>query len=185
MNVFANNLKIEFERGSARITVDVEPESKLDLLNAAEYLTQSARLSLNIERSFRHRSLDANAMFWSLCNTLATALDTTNDAVYHQLLRDYGTFVIENVYDEQSVAQLANEKGYRIVEPLGKVTVGGAQLLQYQCFPGSSQFNSQQMSRLIKGAIYECKEMGLPVESNADVDEAKKEWKGPADGSIS
>lgn len=178
MNVYGHRPVITFDmEGNAKLTVDILPESKLDLLNTADYIMQSKYIALDIKRSFRHRSLDANSMFWALLERLADAVEVTNDEMYLKLLSDYGAFVIENVAEyETPIDEIADEKGYRIVERLGEITVGGFTVTQYRCFPGTSKYNTKEMSRLIKGTLYECESLGIPTESSKDIKEALDEW---------
>ena len=179
MNLLVNNPNITFDmEGNAKLTVDILPESKLDLLDEAEYISKSKLLSLNLERSFRHRSLNANSMFWALCQKLADALDVSNQDMYERLLWDYGMYVIIDIpeyIDEESVLK---EDNYRIIDYVGTVKIGEIEVKQYRCFPGTSIYNTKEISRLIKGAIYECQELGIPTESRKDVEKALEEWNG-------
>ena len=179
MNIYAENPEITFDiNGKAKITFDILPESKFDLLSNADYIMQSKRLSVDIARGFRHRSLDANAMFWSLCGKLAEALETSNDEMYIKLLYDYGTFFIASFEEKIDEAKYKEETGFRIVDYVGASIVFEREVYQYKCFPGTSTYDTKQMSRLIKGALFECRELGIPTESSEDIKEMFENLEG-------
>ena len=163
--------------GTPKLTVDILPESKLDLLSEADYIINSKVLALDINRSFHRRSLDANKLFWLLCARLADALEVSNEEMYKKLLWDYGAFDIVSIYEFQNAEEIVNHDKYRIIEYIGHVKHDDLEIEQYRCFKGTSEYNTKEMSRLIKGAIYECNELELPIEAKSVVEDALENWR--------
>ena len=116
-------------------------------------------------------------MFWSLCSALAETCNVSNDEMYLQLLERYGVFEIITIAkgdSEETFDLFAKE--YKLIDKLGDACVNGKNVAQYRCFIGSSQYNTKQMSRLLKGVISECQELNIPTDPKDDVDKAIKEW---------
>lgn len=61
-----------------------------DFRQTYEELKDCEKLSLEIKRYRRKRSLDANAYYWVLCTKLAKVLQVSNQEIHNQMLRKYG-----------------------------------------------------------------------------------------------
>ena len=66
----------------------------------AERLNDGKTYTVEIKEYKRKRSLDANALYWSVLTQLAKVLDTSNAELHNILLRRYGQ--VEK-YDDQLV----------------------------------------------------------------------------------
>lgn len=71
-----------------RLIVQFEPYE--DFRQAYEELKGCEKLSFEIKRFRRRRSLDANAYYWVLCTKLAGVLHTSNEEVHNEMLCSYG-----------------------------------------------------------------------------------------------
>ena len=138
----------------------------------AERLNDGKTYTIEIKEYRRKRSLDANALYWSVLTQLAKVLNTSNAELHNILLRRYGQ--VEK-YDDQLVyvvlpdtlegARKADCAETYHLKPTSQTRVGrdGKSYRTYILLRGSSTYDSAEMSRLIDGLISECKEVGLDV----------------------
>ena len=83
---FTGRLKepvIDYKTG--RLMVLFEPQE--DFRQAYEEFKECEKLSLEIKKYRRKRSLDANAYAWVLMSKLAEVLHTSKEEVYEEMLR--------------------------------------------------------------------------------------------------
>jgi len=115
------------------------------------------------------RTLDQNAYYWILTTRIAKALDVPLAEAHNRNLSRYGVpMLVSNkcVYaylpdlleTEKSVLQ--NETVH--MKPTSNVTKGKNGMFRaYMVMKGSSEMDTEEFSRLVDGAISECKEMGV------------------------
>lgn len=182
MKFIAENAKVvvgqdQFGKKKVQLVLNVAEEGEKNLLDSVEYLVNAKKLKVEVDREYEHRSLNANAMFWVMCQLLAQAIGGSNEETYLRLLEDYGVIRIVTV-DEEGAADLYSIllQNYRKVEILGRVLIGGKPCFQFKCFVGSHAYNTKQMSRLLDGVLQECRELGIPTEVPSEVERAKQEW---------
>ena len=83
---------------TGRLIVQFEPYE--DFRQAYEELKGCEKLSFEIKRFRRRRSLDANAYYWVLCTKLAGVLHTSNEEVHNEMPVSYTHL---DVYKRQSL----------------------------------------------------------------------------------
>lgn len=131
-----------------------------------EEIRQCEKLSLVAKIWRKKRSLDANAYYWCLLTKLAKKVGTSNNEMHNQLLSDYGypemvggMLVRTPIPDtEEAEKKVAQSDTYHL-KPTTQIVVGkdGVAYRTYIMMRGSSSYNTEEMSRLIEGLIYECK----------------------------
>lgn len=119
------------------------------------------------------RSLSANAYLWVLADKLADKLKTTKEKVYRQAIDHVGVFEEIKVTSPE-----AGKRFKRIWQRNGlgwlTKTIDETTILAYY---GSSTYDTKQMARLIDYLQDECKEQGIEVRPQWEVDAMLKEWK--------
>lgn len=121
---------------------------------------KDAKLSIDVKKWRRKRSLDANGMLWACLGEIARAMNPPVDKweVYLQMLKRYGKYtyvcVKPNVVDAMKLQ-------WRECEVVGEVNINGQKAVQMLCYFGSSTYNTQEFSILLEGVVDEMKEMGL------------------------
>ena len=115
-------------------------------------------ITVEIAKTKVKRSLNANAMAWSLIHKMATKLNTTDEEVYIELLRSYGRkdYVAATVDAEEIL-----KRNYKIVEQIKECTVNDKKAMTFRLVTGSSLYNSKEMSTFIEGIIFECKKLNI------------------------
>ena len=153
-----------------------------DFSQAYEELKGCGKLSLEIKRYRRKRSLDANAYHWVLVGKLAKVLGMSNPEVHNMALRGYGQPEIyegKGVYmtipDTDSARhKVDNAMDYHLA-PTSQVREGndGVMYRTYKLLRGSHTYNTEEMARLIDGMITLCKDAGIPDAEIATPDEKR------------
>lgn len=165
---------------TGRLTVLFEPFE--DFRQTYEELKDCEKLSLEIKRYRRKRSLDANAYYWVLCTKLAKVLQVSNQEIHNVMLRKYGQpeiFEGKAAYitipdTEQAEKKVDNAMDYHL-QPTSQVRKGvdGVMYRTYKLLRGSHTYNTEEMARLIDGLIGDCKDAGIPDAEIASPDEKR------------
>ena len=112
-----------------------------------------------LKRKSKARSNDANAYLWSIVTQIANKLNADKEYIYFDLLKHYGQSTVVSILSSVDV------KGFfKYYEEFGKGEANGKEFTHYKVFKGSSEYNTEEMSILIKGAISEAEELGLEVD---------------------
>ncbi len=144
------------------LTIDADPAS-VEKLNGKE-------LSVELKPYREHRSLDANAYYWSLCSQIADAINQTVNFTHNVLLRRYGQNMSVNgelIYlvlpDTDEAERLADEAETYHIRPTSQVQPGkdGLMYRTYILLKGSHEYDTKEMSQLIDGTIAEAKQLGI------------------------
>lgn len=165
---------------TGRLIVQFEPYE--DFRQAYEELKGCEKLSLEIKRYRRKRSLDANAYYWVLCTKLARVLQVSNQEIHNQMLRRYGQPEIFEgkaafitIPDTEPAEKKVNNAMDYHLQPTSQVREGldGVVYRTYKLLRGSHTYNTEEMARLIDGLISECKDAGIPDAEIASPDEKR------------
>lgn len=153
-----------------------------DFSQAYEELKDCGKLSLEIKKYRRKRSLDANAYYWVLIGKLAKVLGMSNSEVHNMAIRGYGQ---PEIYEGKGVymtipdtdaarGKVDNAMDYHLA-PTSQVREGndGVMYRTYKLLRGSHTYNTEEMARLIDGMITLCKEAGIPDAEIATPDEKR------------
>ena len=166
------------------LTPDLAPELTLTLAESRQVVAQRVaewqgvldsgkRLTVEITKEKKRRSLDANSFLWVLLGKMAAVLQTDKDSVYLEMLSRYGVYT--HVVVKPQVAERVKQE-WRTVRELGEVTVNGKVGIQLQCYFGSSTYDSTEMATLIDGVISECRDMGIETATPAELARMMGEW---------
>ena len=127
---------------------------------------------VEIKRHRKRRSLDQNAMYWSILGQIAKALRISDSRAHNLMLRRYGA--VETIDgktvklvlpDTDEAAQRADEAESYHIKPTSQVKVGtdGINYRTYLLLKGSHDMDTAEMKRLIDGVMDEAKQMGLTL----------------------
>ena len=164
-----DRLSIDFETGKA--TLSLEINEKQSAIALYDNTPKDEKLSIQIKKWRKKRSLNANALCWALCNEIANVLRTDKDSVYLDMLKSYGQSSVVSVLSEIDV------KGFfRYYEVFGNGKVNGKDFTHYKVFKGSSEYDTREMAILIDGIILEAKSLGIETISERELSLIKNEW---------
>ena len=165
---------------SGRLTMLFEPCE--DFRPVYEEFKDCEKLSLEIKKYRRKRSLDANAYYWVLCTKLAKVMEVSNQEIHNRMLRLYGQLEIFEgkaacitIPDTEPAEKKVNNAMDYNLQPTSQVREGldGIMYRTYKLLRGSHTYNSEEMARLITGLISECKDAGI---SDAEIATPDEKW---------
>ena len=105
---------------------------------------------------------------------IAEVTNTTKWEVYLLCLRRYSRVFTHMIVHPEIIPKLEEE--FRVVVDLGEVMVNGKTGHQVQVYFGSSTFDSKEMSVFLDGIISECRDLGIDVIPQSDIDILNAEW---------
>lgn len=152
----------------ARLTLNIDQSSELMSL-VSNFYGKQLDLKLNVHRE--KRSLDANAYLWVLVSKIAEAVKSSKDEIYLKELKAYG---------QQFIAKIPNkytesfERETKYCEPHEKLTDEKA--VYYRVYVGSSNYNTDEMSKLIDGVVSDAKELGIETMTPDEIAKMKASW---------
>lgn len=165
------------EQGYPEITFCV---SKTNALNSLKNLKEIP-LTIEIQKKKEKRSLNANAYYWILADAIAKEMSIKGDKpytaldIYREHIKDIGAFYMIPIKEEDTEAfrKIWESKGTGwMVEDLGTSKLKGYQVLR--CWYGSSEYNTEQMGRLIDLAVTDAQGLGIDTLTPEELDEIKR-----------
>ena len=135
-------------------------------------LDPTKRYKVEIREYRKKRSLDQNAMYWSLLTKVAQKTGISNAFAHNQMLRRYGQ--VERFGDKAAIIVLpdtdeaqkkADEAETYHLKPTSEVKRGkdGRFYRTYLLLRGSSTYDTAEMTRLIDGLVDEAKQVGVEL----------------------
>ena len=165
--------------GDYHVTVIVSKDQKSNMEPLNDLLNDEKVKTCKIDHYKKKRSLNANSYAWVLITEIAKVLKTSNDEVYEEMLRRYGT----NATDEDgklitmSIPAGADISGLGIhCAYIGKGMAGGKEFDHYRLIKGSSQYNTKEMAILIDGIVSEATELKIPTMTTSEIEKLKSSW---------
>lgn len=136
-------------------------------------LSQCDKLSIEIKKYRKKRSLDANGMLWACLGEIANVLRADKWEIYLQMLKRYGKYTYICV--KPAVVEAVKAQ-WRECEVLGEMEVNGQKAVQMLCYFGSSTYTTQEFSVLLDGVIYEMRELGLQPPPTEEMKRTLETW---------
>lgn len=176
-------MKLLAKRIDCKLYMDGTPEVILHLTSRAgigqiselqEAANKGKSLDVEIKIHREKRSLDSNAYFWQLIGELAEKLNLSRSELYLHFLKEYGKVFDYLLVVPEAVDRLTEE--FRTVVEIGKGKIGEREAVQLQVFYGSSSYTSAEMSRLIKGVVYECELQGIQTKTPEEIADMLSLW---------
>ncbi|MDR0979474.1 MAG: hypothetical protein LBL91_06140 [Lachnospiraceae bacterium] len=137
---------------------------------------KDSKLSVEIKKYRKPRTLDSNAYAWVLLKELQEKLNIPKQDIYRDLIRnigDYETVPIKNeAVDKFREAWSKNGLGW-VTDTVKSKLEGFTNVLAYY---GSSTYSQHQMSRLIDLLVQECQQLGIETKPKEELDSMLKEW---------
>lgn len=173
-NISMNYLSKQYE-----VTLAVNEAEKLT--TGYENLRDVELLDIKIDKHKKRRSLDANAYFHVLVGKLADKLNISKAKCKNIILGRYGqpmtlengeTAIIKtNIPEEQMF-----ENEYTHCFPIKSITEKGIDIVYYKMIRGSSTYDTREMSILIEGIVYECKEQLIETMTPEELEKMLNKW---------
>lgn len=140
-------------------------------------------LNVRITQFKQKRSLNANAYAWKLMSEMAGKLRTSKEEVYEEMLRQYGTTLIDESGQAVIISILSNINIKKCDFHAMKAGVGfinGKEFTHYRIIKGSSEYDTKEMSIFIDGIVSECKELEIETLAPDEIERMKATWQQKA-----
>lgn len=157
-------LVVEFLRKLVTEDGDLEITFRVSNWNYKRFCNdlQKIAYTLDIKRVKSKRSLNQNSYFWALVNEIDYKINghrKNNDELYCQLL-EMAEIKFEYVQILAEALPMIKEN-FRAVKVVKHKQVNGKEYLVCKCFYGSSNFDKEEMSRLIDVTLDYAAEAGV------------------------
>ena len=166
------DISIDYKTNKPKITILLEQRESISSLEEIK----EDKLSIEIKKYRKKRSLDANAYCWVLLQKLAEKLNMTKEEVYKEAIRAIGPYELLPIKEDAVVRFIESWKhnglGW-ICETTKSKLDGYINVLAYY---GSSTYNSKEMSRLIDLIVQECKQFNIETMTPEQLSVLKEEW---------
>jgi hypothetical protein len=151
-------------------------------LEAYEEFKGCEKITLEIKKYKKKRSLDANAYYWVLITKLAKRTRKSNEELHNEMLVHYGfpelvdgQLIRMVLPDTDEADKTVRYSSVYHLKPTTQVKEGkdGTPYRTYIMLRGSHTYNTEEMARLIDGLIYECKSEGMAEAEIASPEEQR------------
>ncbi|MGM9598651.1 MAG: hypothetical protein ACI3VY_01890 [Faecousia sp.] len=136
-------------------------------------------VDVNIKKFRAKRSKDANAYFHVLVNAIAEARGLGDDEVKRELIVEYGVVARDGdglVVGAKLPASVDIDRIYPYTRMYKQVTENGKTFKCYMFYKHSSDMDTKEMARLIDGAIFTAKELGIDTDTPEQIERNKSLW---------
>lgn len=148
-----------------------------ELASYIDSLDDGKEYKLEIKEFKQKRSLSANAYFWKLCDELAAKIRIPKTDIYRSYIKEIGgnsdmiciqDFALDDF-------RKAWEEGHigRFTETAESKLEGCTNVIVYY---GSSDYDTEQMSRLIQMVVQDCEEQDIPTYDQEELQRLCDEW---------
>lgn len=167
------DISMDFKTKLPQVTLLLNEKGTLEQV---EVLKELEKLSVEIKKYRKKRSLDANAYAWELIGKLALEMNLTDIEVYRHEIGKAGVY---------EVLPLKNNAVDRFMEAWSKKGLGWicetfeSKIDGYtnvRAFYGSSVYDSKEMYRLIESIKEDCKLYGIATKSEEEINRLLNEW---------
>ena len=157
--------------GKFRVTFEVDSVEELNGLQGLVHIT--------IKRITQRRSLNANAYFHVLVGKIADKLNISKARAKNELLGKYGQRELTDkgqlIISVRSDIDLMEREDLHCV-PVGYAKLNDTEFTHWAIVRGSHTYDNLEMNALLTGTVDEAKELGIPTETEAEIERMKALW---------
>ncbi len=147
-------------KGDIEITFFVAPENSYAVKTIIKDEALQGNISVEVKKYRKPRTLDQNALLWAIETKIAHVLKTTPKEVHKSNLLDYGVKIGEAIMRQELAEKWCKNNYCTIINAYKKKGVNLAKIAIYK---GSSEYTTEEFSRLVDGVLEECKQLGINV----------------------
>ena len=136
-------------------------------------------INVEIKKWRRPRSRDANAYFHVLVNKIAEAQSLGDDEVKRSLVVEYGALAKDedgNTLGAMPPVTADMDDFYPYYRLYKTMTLEGREYNCYLFYKRTHTLDTKEMARLIDGAIYVAKGLGIDTDTPEQIARYKEEW---------
>lgn len=158
-----------------RMTISFQVDEKEKALEEIESIKEEERLTIDVKKFRKRRSLDANGYFWQLVDKMAKKLGSDKWTIYLLQISNYGVFTDVAVVCE---AVPILERTFRYTEILQEIDLSGKPGRVVRCYAGSSTYDTKEMGELIEGTVRDARQLGIETLTPDEQEMLISAWKG-------
>lgn len=133
-------------------------------LTAVEEQKDETPLVVDFKKYKSKRSIEQNRLLWALLGKLSEAINGTTDTadvweVYYVMLEEVGA-KYEILYCIPAAEDIL-KTSFRAIRKIAEDEINGRTMNVYQCFYGSSKFDTAEMTKLIDHVITRLHDLGI------------------------
>ena len=169
------DISIDYKTNKPKITLLLEQRDSISSLEDIK----DDKLSIEIKKYRKPRSLDANKFFWKLLQEVCDYKDIDAIEDYKRRVKELGIFKQFKIMtqDVKTFKKLWTDRGIAwFCEIADTEYIGDTEFKIINAYYGSSSFNSKQMARLIDGVVQDCKVYGIETKSQKEIDSLLESW---------
>lgn len=169
-----SNVSIDLKTNKPKIIFIMNEKTALSELDEIKNLD---KLSIEVKKYRKKRSLDANAYCWVLINKLAKKLNLKTIEVYKKAIYEVGVREIVPVKNEavERYKEIWQNNGMGwICETMPSRLDGYTNVIAWY---GSSVYDSKEMSRLVDSIVEECKLQNIETMTPSELGRLKEAWR--------
>lgn len=170
------DISIDYISNKPKITLLL---NERECLNSLENLKDS-KLSIEIKKWIKKRSLDANRYFWKLLKTYSEEKEVDAIEEYKERVKRLGIFRVSRIETKDVETYKKSWENWGTAwfcEVYDTEYLGNVEFKILHLYYGSSSFNSKQMSRLINDLVEDCKEVGIETKPQEEIESLLRSWK--------
>lgn len=158
-----------------RLTLEMDSDCRA----LFDQLHDEEKLTIEIKKYRKKRSLNANAYFHVLVNEIARALGESDDETKKRLVLNYG--VVAKDKDGKTIGfKLPEHVDVEKIYPYAKLfdvrTDNNVKFNCYIVYKSTHEMDTAEMAKLIDGAITEAKELGIETDTPEQLARYKETW---------
>ena len=169
------DISIDYISNKPKVTLLL---NERDSLNSLENLKED-KLSIEIKKWRKKRSLDANSYCWVLCDRIAKELSkesiVTKEQIYKDAISQVGTFepmiIEEKAYDNFKRIWEKQGLGFIVQEVTRK-----DKCIKVHCYYGSSTYDTKEMSLLIEIIVDLAKSLDIETKPKEEIESLLRSW---------
>lgn len=169
------DISIDYKTNKPKITILLEQRESISSLEEIK----EDKLSIEIKKYRKKRSLDANKYFWKLLQEICELQELDTIEEYKNRVKELGIFRQFKIMtqDVKTFKKVWTDRGIAwFCEIADTEYIGNIEFKIINAYYGSSSFDSKQMSRLIDNLVQDCKAVGIETKTPAEIKSLLESW---------
>lgn len=144
--------------------VKLKKQSNMQLIfESDKYIELKVGKYYTLKEYKKNRTLDQNAMLWSILTQISQFTGQNNWKLYLELLQKTNIFI--QWLEAPAEAEESLKRIYRIVEKKeNRISNKGVKTCLFKCYVGSSEFNTNEMKILIDEALFIAEDLQIKID---------------------
>lgn len=173
------DISIDYRTRKPKITLLLDTKDNIPVLEELK----DEKLTIEIKKYRKARSLDANKYFWKLLQEICEKqnLDPIED--YKRRVKELGIFrqfkimsqdvkTFEKIWTDRGIAWFCEISDTEYLYDIEFKIINA--------YYGSSSYNTKQMSRLIDNLVQDCKAVGIETKTKEEIESLLQTWNSAA-----